>query len=93
VKSLIAGAAAALGLALIPTTGAAVPAPEPTAAHQPTAEARANGITKAGEAFMGWRQEQQSTVAPGSQFGTAAVVYGIDVSSHQGNVNWSYWWG
>jgi len=42
---------------------------------------------------MGWRQEQQSTVAPSSQFGTAAVVYGIDVSSHQGNVNWSYWWG
>ncbi|QFZ23720.1 lysozyme [Saccharothrix syringae] len=22
-----------------------------------------------------------------------AVVYGIDVSGHQGNVDWSYWWG
>ncbi|ONI82752.1 lysozyme [Saccharothrix sp. ALI-22-I] len=22
-----------------------------------------------------------------------AVVYGIDVSSHQGNVDWPYWWG
>ncbi|NUT54059.1 MAG: lysozyme, partial [Saccharothrix sp.] len=22
-----------------------------------------------------------------------AVVYGIDVSGHQGNVDWAYWWG
>ncbi|WP_415360504.1 lysozyme [Saccharothrix sp. BKS2] len=25
--------------------------------------------------------------------GTEAVVYGIDVSGHQGNVDWNHWWG
>lgn len=28
-----------------------------------------------------------------SDIGAQASVAGIDVSGHQGNVNWSYWWG
>lgn len=27
-----------------------------------------------------------------SHLGIQATVYGIDVSSHQGNVDWQYWW-
>jgi GH25 family lysozyme M1 (1,4-beta-N-acetylmuramidase) len=32
-------------------------------------------------------------ITPGPDGSVQAVVYGIDVSSWQGNVNWSYWWG
>lgn len=31
-------------------------------------------------------------VAAQGDYGTRAVVYGIDVSGHQGNVDWNYWW-
>jgi GH25 family lysozyme M1 (1,4-beta-N-acetylmuramidase) len=78
----------AAGLALAPSSSAA---PQPEAAPPvPTAKARAAGISKAGEAYMGWSQPKTGT-APSSN-GLLAVVYGIDVSGHQGNVDWNYWW-
>jgi GH25 family lysozyme M1 (1,4-beta-N-acetylmuramidase) len=98
VKSALTGAAVMLGLLLAPLAGttlaSASPAPEETtatpAAHQPTAEARQHGITKAGEAFMGWRQP--TTAAGPAVMAPAASVEGIDVSSHQGNVDWAAQW-
>ncbi|MFC0623545.1 lysozyme [Kribbella deserti] len=92
-KPLFSTALAVLGLALVPTAGAAAPSP----AHEPTAEARAHGITKAGDAHLGWRLTDSTAasapVRTTQGFAPSAVVYGIDVASHQGNVNWSYWWG
>jgi GH25 family lysozyme M1 (1,4-beta-N-acetylmuramidase) len=87
----VAAFAASAALALAPSVGAAAPQPETAAAPQPTAAAKAAGISKAGEAYMGWSTpdspQKSSVMAP------AASVYGIDVSGHQGNVDWPYWWG
>jgi GH25 family lysozyme M1 (1,4-beta-N-acetylmuramidase) len=66
------------------------------AALKPSTSARAAGITAPGQAYMGWRNQQTASskpAAPPASVGTLATVPGIDVSSHQGNVNWSYWWG
>jgi GH25 family lysozyme M1 (1,4-beta-N-acetylmuramidase) len=79
----LAVAAAFACLAVAPQTGTAAPS-----ALQPTKTAKAAGIAQAGEAYMGWSQPKTG-VAP---IGPAAAVYGIDVSSHQGNVDWNYWW-
>ena len=38
-------------------------------------------------------KDQPIVVQPGPDGSIQAAVYGIDVSSWQGNVNWSYWWG
>jgi GH25 family lysozyme M1 (1,4-beta-N-acetylmuramidase) len=93
VKSLVTGAAVTLGLLLAPLAGTIQATAQPldqTTAHEPTPEARQHGITKAGEAFMGWRQP---TVAAGpAVMAPTASVEGIDVSSHQGNVNWASQW-
>lgn len=95
-KSLITGAAVTLGLFLAPLAGTtpalARPAEpdQPTAAHQPTPIARQHGITKAGEAYMGWLQP--TAASQSIQAAPAATVEGIDVSSHQGNVNWAAQW-
>jgi GH25 family lysozyme M1 (1,4-beta-N-acetylmuramidase) len=67
-------------------------------APKPTAGAKAAGITGPGQAYMGWHNQNTATTAKGDQqpasIGTLATVSGIDVSSHQGNVNWaSYWSG
>jgi GH25 family lysozyme M1 (1,4-beta-N-acetylmuramidase) len=66
-------------------------------APKPTTTANAAGITGPGQAFMGWRNQTGTTTAKGDQkpasIGTLATVPGIDVSSHQGNVNWANWWG
>jgi GH25 family lysozyme M1 (1,4-beta-N-acetylmuramidase) len=92
VKSLVTGAAATLGLLLAPLGAAAQPiAPDqPTAAHQPTPTARQHGITKAGDAYMGWLAP--TTASQSLQAAPAATVEGIDVSSHQGNVDWAGQW-
>jgi lysozyme len=37
--------------------------------------------------------DQPMVIQPGPDGSVQAVVYGIDVSSYQGNVNWTYWWG
>ncbi|TWD81593.1 GH25 family lysozyme M1 (1,4-beta-N-acetylmuramidase) [Kribbella amoyensis] len=92
-KPLVTGAVVVLGLltaALAAPASAQTIAEQSTAARQPTAEARAHGITKSGDAFMGWRQTS-TAVAP-TVTAPAATVEGIDVSSHQGNVNWASQW-
>jgi GH25 family lysozyme M1 (1,4-beta-N-acetylmuramidase) len=93
VKSLVTGAVA-LGLLLTPIAGPTLATAQQTAPHQPTAEARKHGIAKAGDAYLGWSQPKsaaQVTTAPDT-FAPAATVEGIDVSSHQGNVNWATYW-
>ena len=91
-KSVLTGAVVSLGLLLTPITAAAQPVvpDEPTTAHQPTPTARAHGITKAGDAYMGWlaptNASQSFEAVP------LASVEGIDVSSHQGNVDWAGQW-
>ncbi|WP_350278900.1 lysozyme [Kribbella sp. HUAS MG21] len=91
-SALFTGAAVTLGL-LLASIGSAQAS---SSTEQPTPTARQHGITKAGEAYMGWLQNKTTTTttaAAPTDMGTAAVVDGIDVSSHQGNVNWTYWWG
>ncbi len=90
--SIMAAIVAVAGLALVPIAGSAAPPPEGAAAPQPTAKARAAGITKAGEAYMGWSTPKSTTAQATPAMAPAASVYGIDVSSHQGNVNWAAQW-
>lgn len=60
----------------------------------PTRAARQAGIHKLGDAYAGWEHHAGSDRAsaapahPSTQL-TAAKTLGIDVSAHQGNVNWS----
>ena len=94
-RSLVTGAAC-LGLLLTPLAGAtlanAAPVPEGTApspaAHQPTPEARQHGISKAGDAFMGWRQDTAVAAQP-AVMAPPASVEGHDRSSHQGPGDWA----
>jgi GH25 family lysozyme M1 (1,4-beta-N-acetylmuramidase) len=90
-SALFTGAAVTLGL-LLASIGSAQAST--TSAPQPTPQARQHGIDKAGEAYAGWLQNTTTTATAGTpaDMGTAAVVDGIDVSSHQGNVDWNYWW-
>lgn len=89
-KSLVTGVAVSLGLLL--AAGVTPATAVPTAPHQPTAEARQHGIAKAGDAYMGWRQSSTAATASAPAAVPAATVEGIDVSSHQGNVNWASQW-
>ncbi|WP_238151408.1 lysozyme [Kribbella sindirgiensis] len=92
-SALFTGAAATLGL-IMATVGSAQASPVPessTASHQPTALARQHGIDRAGDAYMGWAQNTTTTATPAVMAPTASVE-GIDVSSHQGNVNWASYW-
>ena len=91
-KSLVTGAVVTLGLLLTPLGAAARPVvpDQPTAGHQPTPTARQHGINKAGDAYMGWLTP--TTAAQAFPAAPAATVEGIDVSSHQGNVNWAGQW-
>ena len=82
---IVAALVAAAGLALVPATGSAS-----TSGSQPTAQARSAGITRAGDAYLGWSQTDRA--AKPAPAGLLAAVYGIDVSGHQGNVDWNYWW-
>ena len=90
-KSLVTGAVATLGLLLAPVAGTTIATAQPASPHQPTAEAKQHGISRAGEAFMGWRQPTTAAATP-SSMAPAATVEGIDVSSHQGNVDWASQW-
>ena len=82
----LTGAAVTLGLLLGPMAGTSLA----TARDQPTPQARKHGINKAGDAFPGWREPK--TASQVSPQVLDAGVEGIDVSSHQGNVDWNYWW-
>ncbi len=92
-SALFTGAAVTLGLLLASIAGSAqASTTDSTASHQPTPTARQHGIQKAGDAYMGWLLNTNTTSAAPADFGTAAVVEGIDVSSHQGNVDWAAQW-
>ena len=87
----------ALGATLVATIATTLALPAPSAvAHPrrpvPTDRAVAAGVTP-GNADMGWRATAVS--GPVNRVTTHATsgVQGIDVSSHQGYVNWQYWWG
>jgi GH25 family lysozyme M1 (1,4-beta-N-acetylmuramidase) len=92
-SALFTGAAVTLGLLLasIGPAQASPTDPPTTAAPQPTPQARQHGIDQAGEAYMGWLQNTTTSSAP-AVMAPAASVEGIDVSSHQGNVNWAAQW-
>ncbi len=82
---------AAAGLAGL----AAAPATAQTTLPIPTAEARRAGVTP-GNAEMGWRQkalDRQRLTGKGvdAKAFTPSGLLGIDVSSHQGKVNWTSW--
>ncbi|KNX36102.1 lysozyme [Luteipulveratus halotolerans] len=85
-RTLTAAVSAAASLALLTSTVADA-APRPG----PTPNARAHGIEKRGDAYMGWNNPRLP--ATKTNPGVLATVSGIDVSSHQGNVDWSAQWG
>ena len=58
----------------------------------PTQRARTAGITHAGDASMGWSASPARTVAAPTVVAAVTQTPGIDVSSHQGNVDWASWW-
>ncbi|MEI8409609.1 MULTISPECIES: lysozyme [unclassified Kribbella] len=92
-SALFTGAAVTLGLLLASIGPAqARPTDPTTAAQQPTAQARQHGIDQAGEAYMGWLQNTTTTSSAPAVMAPTAVVEGIDVSSHQGNVDWTAQW-
>lgn len=95
----LASIAVSAMLAIAPSAGAAVPQDAAATPH-PTAAARAAGISKAGEAHMGWSQPHTTlkSTSPSAVKPLAALalpspaVFGIDVFSGQGSVNWASWW-
>ncbi|MFJ6670735.1 lysozyme [Actinosynnema sp. NPDC091369] len=76
---------ATLGLAVL---GLTAPASAGAAPAAPAVEDHAMGSQIAKHEGRGDRRIVIPT-DPSAQ----AVVYGIDVSGHQGNVDWNYWWG
>ncbi|GAB3404327.1 lysozyme [Flindersiella endophytica] len=62
---------------------------------RPITSAKAAGILAPGQAYMGWHNPKVPAVAAktsGSIQSATGTVAGMDVASHQGNVNWSSWW-
>ncbi len=86
--ALAAGATALAGLV------AALPAQAAPAPH-PTTQARAAGIDRTGDAFMGWsaaRDTRRTTPAAAPSRAAVTQTPGIDVSKWQGTVDWASWW-
>lgn len=64
-----------------------------TSAKTPTAAAKRAGISPSGGAYAGWSAPRSTGVSTQSvQPAVATQTLGIDVSSYQGNVNWSSQW-
>jgi GH25 family lysozyme M1 (1,4-beta-N-acetylmuramidase) len=84
---------AGLGVGAL-TVGLVAPS---SAAHpngaEPTSAARAAGIQERGAAEMGWKAPDRGSesLTPRATPRQDAV-YGIDVASHQGEVDWQGWW-
>ncbi|MDU0291861.1 lysozyme [Saccharothrix longispora] len=81
---------AAVGLAL---SGSALA----TAAPTTTSDTRSADAAPVGDHAMGSQIRKHEggdgrSVVINTDPGAQAVVYGIDVSGHQGNVDWAYWW-
>ena len=90
--------AALLGAGLL-VLGLAAPSSateDRTGGTTPTAAARNAGIEGPGQGYLNWLGRSGSTAGSGAapeDVSTLATVPGIDVSSHQGNVDWDHWWG
>lgn len=83
--------AAALGASTLGLPAAvAQPSSQIPTSQIPTGEARRAGV-QPGNAQMGWRTRQLESSRLRAQAFTPTGVLGIDVSSHQGKVNWSSW--
>ncbi|HET8601921.1 MAG TPA: lysozyme [Segeticoccus sp.] len=96
-RSVLAAAAsavtvAALTVPVLATSAGAAPTLD--APHRPSAAARSVGIDRPGQAYMGWSARRQASQLAAPQLTASAPsgVRGIDVSSHQGNVDWSRQW-
>ncbi|TQL70619.1 GH25 family lysozyme M1 (1,4-beta-N-acetylmuramidase) [Nocardioides albertanoniae] len=99
VRATAIAAGLLLALSLSPTAPAGA---EPAAAtpkkndRHLTDNAKSHGVTLKDGAYVGW-----STKGSHAQGGSPhkepisaqATVSGMDVSGHQGNVDWAYWWG
>lgn len=75
---------AVVGLALLGTTATAHAAPDPLGASRAEDHAMGSQIRE----HEGGDRGVVIPTDPNAQ----AVVYGIDVSGHQGNVDWNHWW-
>lgn len=89
-RTVAAVSVAAVGLG----TGTAHAAPAP----EPTPQAKQQGVSP-GDAFMGWKTPKGATAPQSSTKASAtsstlaaSSVPGIDVSGHQGNVDWAGQW-
>ncbi|WP_446666086.1 lysozyme [Flexivirga sp. B27] len=67
----------------------------PATGDSPTTAAARAGIHAPGEAYAGWKtpDTQQPLTRSVTPAAASGRTLGIDVSSHQGNVNWSSQWG
>jgi GH25 family lysozyme M1 (1,4-beta-N-acetylmuramidase) len=84
---------ASLALASLTLIADAAAASGSDGGNQPTAAARAHGIDHPGQAYMGWRtKDEPGPDGPGASPAYTGGVYGLDVSSYQGNVDWSSWY-
>lgn len=77
---------------LVAAGSAAVPAhaAEDTPNPAPSSAARAAGVEREGQAYMGWAQPEGTRAASGQT--RASGVSGIDVSGWQGDVDWQSQW-
>jgi GH25 family lysozyme M1 (1,4-beta-N-acetylmuramidase) len=98
-RAVALAAAAAVTLLATSAAAAAPSSASPAAAPRPTDPARDAGISRGGDAFMGWSQSSSGRAAPtqeqaagASSLAAATQTPGIDVSKWQGNVDWASWW-
>ncbi|HWC24813.1 MAG TPA: lysozyme [Flexivirga sp.] len=92
-KSLVTAVCMTGAVALAAAASAGPAHATPAADHSPTAAAARADIHAPGEAYAGWKtagtQPLTRSVAPALASGQ---TLGIDVSSHQGNVDWASQW-
>lgn len=86
----------AVALTVTVAVSPAQAAPGTVAAPHPGSDPAARQLAP-GQAYMGWDSRPITTGTAGAAASAVApaatsVVYGIDVSGWQGNVNWASWW-
>jgi GH25 family lysozyme M1 (1,4-beta-N-acetylmuramidase) len=94
----LGGIGAGISIAITMTT--AVDASAAPQSRKPTRAAASVGVTAEGGGYAGWSAKYHAGHTksprkierpyPGTK--ATARVYGIDVASYQGNVNWASWW-
>ncbi|MGH3351492.1 MAG: GH25 family lysozyme [Nocardioides sp.] len=59
-------------------------------------KAKSHGVTLKDGAYVGWStpgSHAKGGISNDKPITAQATVSGMDVSGHQGNVDWAYWWG